>query len=93
MQNSISSNDGKTLDNIVKKNSKISFYDLLTLIKDKKHPNKIILEMCNKKETYIFNGEANYVLENEKCKNEVFEYYLSDSISDFSKLDKNITII
>jgi len=49
--------------------------------------------MCNKKETYIFDGEANYVLENEKSKNEVFEYYLSDSISDFSKLNKNITII
>ena len=93
LQNSISNNDTKTLNNIVKKNSKISFYDLLTLIKDKKHPNKIILEMCNKKETYIFDGEANYVLENEKSKNEVFEYYLSDSISDFSKLDKNITII
>lgn len=93
LQNSISSKDSETINNIVKKNSKISFYDLLTLIKDKKHPNKIILEMCNKKETYIFDGEANYVLENEKSKNEVFEYYLSDSISDFSKLDKNITII
>ena len=28
-----------------------------------------------------------------KSKNDVFEYYLSDSISDFSKLEKNITII
>ena len=93
LQNSISHKDNQKINNEIKKNSKISFYDLLTLIKDKKHPNKIILEMCDKKETYIFDGEANYVLENEKSKNEVFEYYLCDSISDFSKLNKNITII
>ena len=93
LQNSISHKDNQKINNEIKKNSKISFYDLLTLIKDKKHPNKIILEMCDKKETYIFDGEANYVLENEKSKNVVFEYYLCDSISDFSKLNKNITII
>lgn len=93
LQNSISNSDSKTLDNVVKKNSKISFYDLLALIKDKKHPNKIILEMCNKEETYIFDGEANYILEDDKAQNDTFEYYLSDCISDFSKLEKNITIL
>lgn len=49
--------------------------------------------MCKKKEIYIFDNEGNYVLENEKAKNDIFEYYLSDSISDISKLERNITII
>lgn len=101
LYNSISHNDELVLNKIKqeiynhnqKNNLKISFYDLLTLLKNKNHPKKLTLEMCKKKEIYIFDDEGNYVLENEKAKNDIFEYYLSDLISDISKLEKNITIL
>lgn len=89
MQNSISKDESE-LNTF---NNKISFYDLLTLFKNNVFPPKLSLELCNKKETYIFDGEGNYILKDESAKNELFEYYLSDSISDLSKLDKNIIIL
>ena len=74
-------------------NSNISYYDLLTLLKNQTIPKRLRLKIANKEEIYKFDDEANYVLEDEESKNDIFEYYLSDSLTDLKKLEKNITIL
>ena len=85
--------DSKEDKKISVKDEKISFYDLLVLLKEQIIPEKLLLKMCNKEKIYIFDGESSYVLEDESVADNIFEYYLSDSLSDFKKLEKNIIII
>ena len=40
----------------------ISFYDLMTLLKDRKHPQKVRLNFFNKTAEYFYNGENGYTL-------------------------------
>ena len=89
MQNAINKEETK----IEEGNSNISYYDLLTLLKSQTIPKRLKLKIANKEEIYKFDDEANYVLEDEESKNDIFEYYLSDSLTDLSKLEKNIAIL
>ena len=90
MKKSIDSKEDKKIN---VKDEKISFYDLLVLLKEQIIPKKLLLKIGNKEETYIFDGESSYVLEDESVADNIFEYYLSDSLSNFKKLEKNIVII
>lgn len=72
---------------------KISFYDLLKLMKKNKHPYKIKLTLQKKTTTYIFDFESNcYVLENNNDKNYIFSDYLNETLTDRQMLYDNIEI-
>lgn len=72
---------------------KISFYDLLKLIKKNKNPYKIKLTLKQKTTTYIFDIESNcYVLENRYNRDYIFSDYLSETLTDRQMLYNNIEI-
>ena len=72
---------------------KISFYDLLKLIKKNRNPYKIKLTLKQKTTTYIFDIESNcYVLENTNDKNYIFSDYLNETLTDRQMLYDNIEI-
>ena len=72
---------------------KISFYDLLKLIKKNKNPYKIKLTLKQKTTTYIYDIESNcYVLENRKNRNYIFSDYLNETLTDKQMLYNNIEI-
>ncbi len=72
---------------------KISFYDLLKLIKRNRNPYKIKLTLKQKTTTYIFDIESNcYVLENRYNRDYIFSDYLSETLTDRQMLYNNIEI-
>ena len=72
---------------------KISFYDLLKLIKKNKNPYKIKLTLKQKTTTDIFDVESNcYVLENSYNRDYIFSDYLSETLTDRQMLYNNIEI-
>ena len=72
---------------------KISFYDLLKLIKKNRNPYKIKLTLKQKTTTYIFDIESNcYVLENRYNRDYIFSDYLSETLTDRQMLYDNIEI-
>ncbi len=72
---------------------KISFYDLLKLIKKNKNPYKIKLTLKQKTTTYIYDIESNcYVLENRENRNYIFSDYLNETLTDKQMLYNNIEI-
>ena len=72
---------------------KISFYDLLKLIKINKNPYKIKLTLKQKTTTYIYDIESNcYVLENRYNRDYIFSDYLSETLTDRQMLYNNIEI-
>ncbi len=72
---------------------KISFYDLLKLIKKNRNPYKIKLTLKQKTTTYIFDIESNcYVLENRYNRDYIFSDYLSETLTDRQMLYNNIEI-
>lgn len=72
---------------------KISFYDLLKLIKKNRNPYKIKLTLKKKTTTYIFDIESNcYVLENRYNRDYIFSDYLSETLTDRQMLYNNIEI-
>lgn len=72
---------------------KISFYDLLKLIKKNKNPYKIKLILKQKTTTYIYDIESNcYVLENRENRNYIFSDYLNETLTDRQMLYNNIEI-
>lgn len=73
---------------------KISYLDLLMLLKEKKHPKRIKLYICKYSEIYVFNEEhGSYLLEDETKVSQRFNFYLNENLTDISSLDKNIKII
>lgn len=70
--------------------NKISFYDLLTFLKNGVIPKKVSLNIGDEDHAYIYDGEANYVLENEIKNNDIFAMHLSDSLTDLNKLEKRL---
>lgn len=72
---------------------KISFYDLLKLIKKNRNPYKIKLTLKQKTTTYIFDIESNcYVLENRYNRDYIFSDYLNETLTDKQMLYNNIEI-
>ncbi len=72
---------------------KISFYDLLKLIKRNRNPYKIKLTLKQKTTTYIFDIESNcYVLENRYNRDYIFSDYLNETLTDKQMLYNNIEI-
>ena len=72
---------------------KISFYDLLKLIKKNKNPYKVKLTLKQKTTTYIYDIESNcYVLENRENRNYIFSDYLNETLTDKQMLYNNIEI-
>lgn len=78
---------------------KISYYELLGMIKEGNIPVRIkVCLVGNKKVVYIAEFESNYALvcyriENEKEEDENYHYYLSECLIECSMFDKNIEII
>ena len=64
----------------------ISYYDLLTLLKDNKHPKEVILHQNKDKQlTYKWDAENGYIVKDAKLYfrsekiQRYFDYYLSDT--------------
>lgn len=73
---------------------KISYLDLLMLLKENKHPKRIKLYICKYFEIYVFNEEhGSYLLEDETKVSQRLNFYLNENLTDISSLDKNIKII
>ena len=73
---------------------KISYLDLLMLLKENKHPKRIKLYICKYSEIYVFNEEyGSYLLEDETKVSQRFNFYLNENLTDISSLNKNIKII
>lgn len=53
---------------------------------------RLLFEICNKENVYVFDGKSNYILKDktEKIKNDI---YLGKSLSDKDKLSKNIKML
>ena len=75
------------------KKQKISYYDLLTLIKEEKNPKKVYLNLFYKKVMYVFDEENGYIINNKNKRDENFDYYLIDCFTDLGVFKKNISII
>lgn len=71
----------------------ISYYDLLTLIKEEKNPKKVYLNLFKKKVMYVFDEENGYIINNKNKRDENFDYYLIDCFTDIGVFKKNISII
>ena len=78
----------------------ISYYDLLTLLKDNKHPKEVILHQNKDKQlTYKWDAENGYIvkdakvyLRSQELKN-FFDLYLSDTFLDRDRFTKKIEIL
>lgn len=72
---------------------KISFYNLLKLIKKNKNPYRVKLFMKLKNANYIYDNECNcYVLENRDDSGYIFYEYLNETLTDKQMLERNIEI-
>ena len=78
----------------------ISYYDLLTLLKDNKQPKEVILHQSNGKQlTYKWDAENGYIvkaakvyLRSQELKN-YFDLYLSDTFLDRDRFTEKIEIL
>lgn len=61
---------------------KISYYDLLTLLKDNKPPKNVVLYLSNKKCKYKYDLENGYIRLGKHKNDNIFNFYLSDSLLD-----------
>ncbi len=59
----------------------ISFYNLLMLMNHNNHPTRVLLEICNKENVYVFDGKSNYVLEDKTKKDKKFDRYIFRKIT------------
>ena len=72
---------------------KISFYNLLNLIKKNKNPYKVKLYLNQKTANYIYDLESNcYVLENQNDANYIFYDFLNETLTDKQMLEDIIEI-
>lgn len=72
---------------------RISFLDLLYLIKKNKYPYRVKLFLGNCSANYIFDVDSNcYVLEFSKDRGYVFNEYLNESLTDKQMIAYNIEI-
>ena len=78
----------------------ISYYDLLTLLKDNKQPKEVMLHYNDKINlSYKWDAENGYIVKDaklyfrsEKVKR-YFDYYLSDTLLDRDRFTKKIEIL
>lgn len=85
-------NDYKDSDKKYKKT--ISFNDLLTMIKNRKNPKRVKLNLCNDSAIYEYSiQDHSYVLKDEDKANDVFNIYLNESLTDVEMLENIIEII
>ena len=78
----------------------ISYYDLLTLLKNNKQPKEVMLHYNDKINlTYKWDAENGYIVKDakkyfrsEKIKN-YFDFYLSDTFLDIDRFNEKIEII
>ena len=78
----------------------ISYYDLLTLLKDKKQPKEVMLHYNDKINlSYKWDAEDGYIVKDakkyfrsEKIKN-YFDFYLSDTFLDADRFTNKIEIL
>lgn len=78
----------------------ISYYDLLTLLKDNKHPKEVMLHYNEKKKlSYVYDAENGYIVKDakryfrDKEQKAYFEFYLSDTFLDRERFKEKIEII
>ena len=79
---------------------KISYYDLLGMIKEGNIPDKVYLYMCNKKVAYIKDVDAvskeftGYMLDNpDKDQDDNFKYYLGECFLESNMFDECIEVV
>ena len=73
---------------------KISYLDLLMLLRENKHPKRIKLYLCGKSAIYFFSDEDScYLIEEQNEEKQLFCNYLRECLTDKGCLDKNIKII
>lgn len=77
----------------------ISYYELLTMIKEGKEPKRLRVYLTSTQskiycaENDIDNTFSYYVIENEGEENENFKYYLGECFLESDMFDKNIEIL
>jgi len=72
----------------------ISFYDLLSLLKNNKHPKEVKLHLCDKAITYVYNKDnGSYLIKYRNQLSQVFDMYLRDCLLDSSSFDNIIEIV
>jgi len=84
----------------MKQKQLISYYDLLTLLKDKKQPKEVMLHYNDKINlSYKWDAENGYIVKDaklyfrsEKIKR-YFDYYLSDTFLDIDRFNNKIEIL
>ena len=54
---------------------------------------KVSYKKFNKEVIYFYDGEENYIIENQNNRDNVFDTYLSECESDNAKFDRNIKIL
>lgn len=73
---------------------KISYYDLLTLMKNGNIPKEICLYICNEKTKYYYSqADGSYLLKNRKKQGYKFSFYLNETITDIQSLEPIIEIV
>lgn len=84
----------------MKQKQLISYYDLLTLLKDNKHPKEVMLHYNNKKKlNYVYDAENGYIVKDakryfrDKEQKAYFEFYLSDTFLDRDRFTNKIEIL
>lgn len=84
----------------VKNNQFISYYDLLTLLKDNTHPKEIILHYNkDQKTTYKYDLDNGYIIKDFKRhfkgkeQQDIFSFYLIDNFLDIECFNKKIEIL
>lgn len=84
----------------MKQKQLISYYDLLTLLKDNKHPKEVMLHYDKKnKLLYKWDAEDGYIVKDAKRyfrsreQKAYFEFYLSDTFLDRNRFTNKIEIL
>ena len=84
----------------MRKQKLISYYDLLTLLKDNKHPKEVILHYNDKQKLkYVYDAENGYIVKDAKRyfrskeQKAYFEFYLSDTFLDRDRFNEKIEIL
>lgn len=67
---------------------KISYYDLLGLLKENKHPTRVKLYLCNKSAIYYFDEDNNcYLIEDRSKESKIFCGYLRECLTDIECIE------
>ena len=76
------------------KMTKISYYDLLGMLKENKHPLEIRLYLCDKSVIYFYsNDDGCYIIKNRKDMDINFEIYLRECLTDIQCFENIIEIV